>query len=126
MQHDVSNSNTSVASPQILILVAAIHTKILRVITWREHRIASLVLTISALAISSPALAADADKVAQSKLAPPLYTVRVLPDVRIRMRDGVALAVRITRPDAEGVFPAIMAYNPYRELTGLKAPTSER
>ncbi len=37
----------------------------------------------------------------------------------VPMRDGVELALRITRPDAEGRFPAIMEYNPYRRV---KAP----
>jgi hypothetical protein len=42
------------------------------------------------------------------------------------MRDGVELAVRIIRPDAEGQFPALMAYNAYRILTTLKQAASER
>ena len=46
--------------------------------------------------------------------------------VRVRMRDGVELAARIARPDAEGRFPAIMAYYPYRRLTILKPAPSER
>ncbi len=47
--------------------------------------------------------------------------------VRVRMRDGVEVAARITRPDAEGRFPAIMSYNPYRRLTVIKSSTpSER
>jgi putative CocE/NonD family hydrolase len=33
------------------------------------------------------------------------------------MRDGVELNVKITRPAAEGRFPAVMEYNPYRRLT---------
>ena len=47
--------------------------------------------------------------------------------VRVRMRDGVEVAARITRPDAEGRFPAIMSYNPYRRLTVIKSSVpSER
>lgn len=41
------------------------------------------------------------------------------------MRDGVELAVRITRPDAEGLFPAVMGYNPYHALPSLKASYSD-
>ena len=36
--------------------------------------------------------------------------------LRVPMRDGVELCVKLTRPDADGVFPAIMEYNPYRRL----------
>src|SRR5580704_15272175 len=46
----------------------------------------------------------------------PKYKVKIIPDARVRMRDGVELGVRITRPDAEGRFPCIMEYNPYRRL----------
>ena len=47
--------------------------------------------------------------------------------VRVRMRDGVEVAARITRPDAEGRFPAIMSYSPYRLLMRLKSSVpSER
>jgi len=62
----------------------------------------------------------------QGDVTPGLYKVRDLPDVRVRMRDGVELAVRIIRPDAEGKFPAVMAYYPYRLLTQLKPASSER
>jgi uncharacterized protein len=55
----------------------------------------------------------------------PRYKVEVLPDVRVRMRDGVELAVRIIRPAAPGKFPAVMGYVPYRTLTGMKAARSE-
>jgi putative CocE/NonD family hydrolase len=55
----------------------------------------------------------------------PRYKVEVLPDVRVRMRDGVELAVRIIRPAGQGKFPAIMGYVPYRTLTGMKAARSE-
>jgi putative CocE/NonD family hydrolase len=44
------------------------------------------------------------------------YSVRVDARVRPRMRDGVELAAKITRPDAEGKFPALVEYNPYRRL----------
>ena len=44
------------------------------------------------------------------------YKIKIIPDVRVAMRDGVELAVKITRPDAEGRFPGIMEYNPYRRI----------
>lgn len=62
---------------------------------------------------------------AESHDVPVRYKIKVLPDVRVRMRDGVELAVRITRPDAEGRFPAVMSYNPYRSLTSLKVSYSD-
>ena len=46
----------------------------------------------------------------------PNYRVKVIPNLRVAMRDGVELAVKITRPDAEGRFPGILEYNPYRRL----------
>jgi len=45
------------------------------------------------------------------------YDVVVLTGVRVRMRDGIELNVRITRPAADGRFPAVLEYNPYRRLT---------
>ena len=35
--------------------------------------------------------------------------------VHVPMRDGVKLSVHIHRPDAEGPFPAILSYTPYRK-----------
>lgn len=35
-------------------------------------------------------------------------------DVRVRMRDGVHVGVRIYRPEGEGPFPALFAVSPYR------------
>jgi hypothetical protein len=45
-----------------------------------------------------------------------LYPVKVETGVRVAMRDGVELNVRITRPDAAGRFPGVMEYHPYRRL----------
>jgi putative CocE/NonD family hydrolase len=56
----------------------------------------------------------------------PRYRVKVDAAVRVRMRDGVELAARIARPDAEGKFPAIVGYTPYRRLTTFKPAPSER
>ena len=36
--------------------------------------------------------------------------------LRVTMRDGVELATKITMPDAEGRFPAVMMYTPYRAV----------
>ena len=47
--------------------------------------------------------------------SPPQYKVKII-YTRVPMRDGVELAVKITRPDAEGRFPGIMEYNPYRRI----------
>ena len=43
--------------------------------------------------------------------------------VRVPMRDGVELAAKIVRPDAEGRFPGVMMYYPYRFLR--KAPPDD-
>ncbi|MBI3923096.1 MAG: hypothetical protein HY318_16870, partial [Armatimonadetes bacterium] len=43
----------------------------------------------------------------------PEYEVKYERTVWVPMRDGVELAASITRPDAEGKFPAIMEYTPY-------------
>ena len=53
------------------------------------------------------------------------YDVRLERRVRVLMRDGVELAAVVVRPDAEGRFPAIMAYNPYRWLKQVKDRSSE-
>ena len=42
--------------------------------------------------------------------------VKVHTGIRVTMRDGVELNVRITRPDAPGRFPGVMEYHPYRRL----------
>jgi uncharacterized protein len=46
----------------------------------------------------------------------PINAVHILTGVRVPMRDGVELNVRITRPDIAGRFPAVMEYHPYRRL----------
>jgi hypothetical protein len=47
----------------------------------------------------------------------PQNDVRIDWRVRVRMRDGEELGAKITRPDAEGKFPALVEYNPYRRLS---------
>ena len=45
------------------------------------------------------------------------FDVRVITGIRVAMRDGVELNVRIMRPKADGRFPAVLEYNPYRRLS---------
>src|SRR6201988_2112005 len=45
-----------------------------------------------------------------------VHSVAVITGIRVAMRDGVALNVRVPRPDAAGRFPAVMEYHPYRRL----------
>jgi uncharacterized protein len=53
-----------------------------------------------------------------------LLPVIVLSGIRVRMRDGVELNLRITRPAADGRYPAVMEYNPYRRLGAIAADDS--
>ena len=86
-----------------------------------------IVITIAAMvAVGSIAGETAGAEAGQRDTIPASYKVKVFPDVRVRMRDGVELAVHITRPDAEDKFPAVMSYNPYRALTSFKAAASER
>src|SRR5688572_26080994 len=85
----------------------------------------SLAVPMAAVAILSLAAATSSAR-ASSAPSPALHKVKVLTDVRVRMRDGVELAVRITRPETEGKYPAILGYNPYRWLTRFKPAPSER
>ena len=50
------------------------------------------------------------------------YKAKVIPYLAVRMRDGVELGVKITRPDAEGKFPAVVSYSPYRTLSRSVSP----
>jgi putative CocE/NonD family hydrolase len=77
-------------------------------------------LAILWTAFEVPALSADPAP------SDPKYKVKITANARVRMRDGVELAARIARPDAEGVFPAIVGYTPYRRLMTFKPMPSER
>jgi uncharacterized protein len=46
----------------------------------------------------------------------PKYGIRIDATVRVPMRDGIELGAKITRPDADGRFPALVEYNPYRRI----------
>jgi putative CocE/NonD family hydrolase len=56
----------------------------------------------------------------------PKYKVKVDRQVRARMPDGVELGTVVVRPDAEGKFPAIMSYSPYRSLSLVKSEYDDR
>lgn len=56
----------------------------------------------------------------------PKYKVKLDRTVRVSMRDGVEIAAVIVRPDAEGRFPAIMSYHPYRRVSLVRASYSEQ
>jgi len=45
----------------------------------------------------------------------PKYSVSVTKNIPVPVRDGAKLAGCLIRPDAEGKFPAIVEYNPYRK-----------
>src|SRR5580704_979485 len=46
---------------------------------------------------------------------PPKYKARVESGIRIPVRDGTRLSARVVRPDAQGRFPAVIVYHPYRK-----------
>ena len=53
----------------------------------------------------------------KGKMSEPKYKNNLKVEfVRVPMRDGVELAAKIVRPDAEGRFPGVMMYYPYRFL----------
>jgi putative CocE/NonD family hydrolase len=64
------------------------------------------------LALASPATPPEP--------APTEYATRTDFDVRVKMRDGVALSADVTRPTAEGRFPVILARTPYNKASGGK------
>ncbi len=51
----------------------------------------------------------------QTVIIKPSYQVRIERTVMIPMRDGKRLSADLIRPDAEGRFPAIIMYHPYRK-----------
>ncbi len=56
----------------------------------------------------------------ENTISKPFYKMKIEKDVFIPMRDGVKIAADIYRPDAEGKFPALLAYGPYgKELESL-------
>jgi predicted acyl esterase len=56
-------------------------------------------------------------------LSQPTFTIRDEHDHEIAMRDGVKLVADVLRPDADGRFPALVAFSPYpRQLQNSGAP----
>jgi putative CocE/NonD family hydrolase len=61
-------------------------------------------------------------EVADPLLSQPKFKVKVEPNVRVAMRDGVKLGTDIYRPDAEGKYPVILMRTPYKkEIFAAKA-----
>jgi len=50
----------------------------------------------------------------------PKYKVRIQRNVMIPMRDGTRLSADLIRPEAEGRFPALIEYHPYRKDDGSR------
>lgn len=50
-----------------------------------------------------------------SLLSQPIYDVVLDDEVSVPMRDGIALATDIYRPDAEGQFPVVLVRTPYKK-----------
>jgi putative CocE/NonD family hydrolase len=56
-------------------------------------------------------------------LSEPAFEVREINDVAVAMRDGVDLLADVYRPDADGRFPALLAFSSYpRQIQNLRAP----
>ena len=53
----------------------------------------------------------------EARLSQPTHKVRMEHNVRVPMRDGVALSTDIYRPDADGKFPAVLVRTPYSNNT---------
>lgn len=70
----------------------------------------------------------SAQQVAPGEYVPsgPKYKIKIDRQVRAKMRDGVELGAIVVRPDAEGKFPAIMSYSPYRSLSAVKMEYTDR
>ena len=52
----------------------------------------------------------------------PRYDVKIIPNVYVPTQDGTRIAVELYMPDAEGKFPAVFDYYPYRksDLVGYR------
>ncbi|MFT3767614.1 MAG: CocE/NonD family hydrolase [Minicystis sp.] len=56
-------------------------------------------------------------------LSQPAHAIREEHDLEIPVRDGITLVADVLRPDAEGRFPALVAFSPYpRQLQNSGAP----
>jgi uncharacterized protein len=72
-------------------------------------------ILMSLSSLSLPVLLAAAADGTKPVILKPTYKVRIERAVMIPMRDGKRLSADLIRPDAEGRFPAIMMYHPYRK-----------
>ena len=90
---------------------------------WRIKDIPVRFIFLVALMLNASLVVAPSNA-SGSTLSAAEYTVRE-ERVRVPVQGGVELAVLITRPDANGKFPAIMEYNPYRSLSFREAASSE-
>jgi hypothetical protein len=70
----------------------------------------SLLVLILSACIIFPTLLRSKPVVIESK-----YDVRIERNIRIPMRDGKTLSADLIRPDAEGPFPILIEYHPYRK-----------
>jgi putative CocE/NonD family hydrolase len=73
-------------------------------------------LSLLLLAFQSPA-GQQVKHYDENLLSKPTDRVKTEIDVKVPMRDGVALSTDIYRPDAEGKFPAILIRTPYNNNT---------
>ncbi|MFC1861339.1 CocE/NonD family hydrolase [Chloroflexota bacterium] len=57
----------------------------------------------------------------------PVYRMKIEKNVMVTMRDGIKIACDIYRPDADGVFPALLGMGPYgKDVQMLKLPSMPR
>lgn len=84
--------------------------------TLRNLVLVALLGTASVSA-AEPMKGPDWAKRTESALSQPRYKVVTEKNVRVPMRDGVALAADIYRPDAPGKFPVLVLRTPYNKAT---------
>ncbi len=77
------------------------------------------------ISLGCAGMAAAQRQAAKPAVLQPKYKVRSERAVMIPMRDGIRLSVDLLRPDAEGRFPAIMIYEPYRKDDISRGEVSE-
>lgn len=84
--------------------------------TFRTMIIAGLLGTAPALA-AEPMKGPDWAKQGEAALSQPRYKVTVEKNVQVPMRDGVALAADVYRPDAPGTYPVLILRSPYNKAS---------
>lgn len=83
--------------------------------------ISTVRLALASVVVAIAAQAADS----RQPVSKPKYKIRLDRNVRVGMRDGVEIAAVIVRPEAEGKFPAIVGYTPYRRVLQVRSSYSE-